>query len=132
MSAAPLRQQRPARGRPAAPPAPGERPHLRSVQAPEPSRSLVPFAWACVAVVLAALASVLLVNTAMAEGAYERRDLKIEIASLHKERAGYLETLEANSSPANLAARAEGLGMAPAMALGFMSLSDGIVLETGK
>ncbi len=136
MSAAPPRQQRPvgqqarASGRPGA--APGERRHLRPVQAPEQSRSLMPFAIACVAIVVAALAAVLLINTTMAQGAYERRDLRIEIAGLHQQSAAYRETLEENSSPASLAARAAALGMAPAGALGFVSLSDGIVLETGK
>ena len=135
MSAAPLRQPRPAvhpRTAPSARPETGTRTHLRAVQAPERGRSLLPFATLCVAIVIGALSAVLLLNTSMTEGAYERRDLKIEIAALHKESAAYLETLETNAAPASLAARAEALGMAPATALGFVSLSDGIVLETGK
>lgn len=144
MSAAPLRQQRPIPQRAgAAPMRPGTaaRPsttgpeqgrHLRSVSAPEQARSLVPFMWACITPVVGALAAVLLINTTMAEGAYERRDLKIEIAALHQEAQGLSETIEANGAPAALAARAEQLGMAPATALGFVSLSDGIVLENGK
>ncbi|MDN4483969.1 hypothetical protein [Demequina lignilytica] len=149
MSAAPLRQQRPiprqrpdqragapATGR-ASRSAAGARPsgpqrHLRPVAAPEQARSLMPFMWACILPVVGALAAVLLINTAMAEGAYERRDLKIEIAALHQEAETLSETLEANGAPEALAARAEQLGMAPATALGFMSLSDGIVLENGK
>lgn len=135
MSAAPLRQQRTYRARPvqgAPAPVPGDRRHLRPVQAPEQARSLMPFAILCVAVVVGALAAVLLINTTMAQGAYERRDLRIEIAALHKESAASLEILEENASPATLASRASALGMAPAEALGFVSLSDGIVLETGK
>ena len=130
MSAAPARQQR-AYARPGAA-APTERRHLRPVQAPETQRSLVPFAAACLAIVLAALAAVLLINTAMAEGAYERRDLKIQVAQLHKQRATLLETLEANASPSVLASAAESLGMERAGSLGAVSLADGIVLETGK
>jgi len=129
VSAAPARQQR-AYARPGA--APTERRHLRPVQAPETQRSLVPFAAACLAIVLAALAAVLLINTAMAEGAYERRDLKIQVAQLHKQRATLLETLEANASPSVLASAAESLGMERAGSLGAVSLADGIVLETGK
>ncbi|WP_062465065.1 hypothetical protein [Demequina soli] len=129
MSAAPLRQQRSAHA-PRTEAAP--RRHLRPVAAPESSRSLVPFAWLCVAIIVAALASVLLINTTMAEGAYERRDLKIQIADLHTQQSALQETLDTNAAPANLARRAARLGMAPAPALGSVSLSDGIVLETGK
>lgn len=156
MSAAPLRQQRPipharpaaspssagrasqaAAGQPARPAAGRGRQgqphrHLRSVTAPEQGRSLMPFMWACILPVIAALAVVLLINTSMAEGAYERRDLKIEIAALHQEAETLSETIEANGAPEALAARAERLGMAPAEALGFVSLSDRIVLENGK
>ncbi|WP_062312871.1 hypothetical protein [Demequina rhizosphaerae] len=128
MSAAPQRQQRAYAPRPEA--SPGR--HLRAVAAPPTARSLVPFAIACVGVVLAALAAVLLINTTMAEGAYERRDLKIQIRDLHVQQAALQETLDTNASPEELARRAARLGMAPAAALGFVSLSDGIVLETGK
>ncbi|WP_062522437.1 hypothetical protein [Demequina silvatica] len=128
MSAAPLRQQRAYAPRPEAAP----RRQLRAVSAPDTPRSLAPFALLCIGIVLAALASVLLINTSMAEGAYERRDLKLEIADLHVQQAALNETLDGNASPASLADRAARLGMAPASALGTVSLSDGMVLETGK
>ena len=38
-------------------------------------------------IIIGALSTVLLVNTSMARGAYERRDLKIEIANLHEQRS---------------------------------------------
>ncbi|WP_430867024.1 hypothetical protein [Demequina aurantiaca] len=135
MSAAPLRQQRPSarpsdpRGKPAQ--APRRREHLRAVAAPEQMRSMVPFAWVCVSIVLAAMASVLLLNTTMASGAYERRDLKIEIADLHQERSTLVTTLESNSSPQFLAKSAADMGMVPAETLGFVSLEEGVVLESG-
>jgi hypothetical protein len=138
MSAAPLRRPRVA----SAPAAPrtaqprtrsGQegRPHLRAVTAPEHARSLAPFAWLCVLIIMGALASVLAITTAMSEGAYERRDLKIEIAQLHQQRAALVSELEANSSPTYLAEAASGLGMEPATTLGFVSIADGAVLEQG-
>ncbi|WP_062377390.1 hypothetical protein [Demequina pelophila] len=133
MSAAPLRQQRPyVRGAARTAAAEAERPRLAPVQAPEQARSFMPFVWLCLAIVVGALASVLIINTTMAQGAYERRDLKIEIAGLHKQGAAAMEALEASASPTNLARRAQSLGMAPAGVLGFVSLSDGIVLESGE
>lgn len=133
MSAAPLRQQRPS-SRTASPrsplTSPPRRDHLRAVAAPEQMRSMVPFAWVCVSIVIGAMAAVLLLNTTMSSGAYERRDLKIEIASLHQERATLVTQLESNSSPQFLANVASDLGMVPAKTLGFVSLQDSIVLES--
>jgi hypothetical protein len=127
MSAAPLRQQRPA-SRPASP-EPRRREHLRAVSAPAQARSLVPFTFACLAIILGSLVAVLIINTSMAKGAYERRDLKIEIADLHQQRATLLSELEGYSSPQLLANKAVALGMEPAPKLGFVSLESGTVLE---
>ncbi|MFW2513541.1 hypothetical protein ACNI3K_07155 [Demequina sp. SO4-13] len=139
MSAAPLRrlQEAPARPRPAGGaasaaaranpvtrPATESRPRLRAVGTPEQARSLAPFAWGCVLIILGALSTVLLLNTAMAQGAYERRDLKIEIANLHQERSSLVTAIEANSAPTRLANAATELGMRPAETYGFVSLAD--------
>ena len=131
MSAAPARQHRSAPfARPATAPAP-RRDHLRAVAAPEHSRSLVPLTWASVSIIIGALAAVLLLNTAMAEGAYERRDLKIEIAQLHQQRAALITELEANSSPHLLAKNAAALGMVHARAMGFISLEARVAVDAG-
>jgi hypothetical protein len=129
MSVAPLRTH----PRPAAAPAtsPQRAPHLRAVTAPRHARSIVPFAWLCVGLVIAALSAVLALNTTMSEGAYTSRDLKIEIAQLHQQRAAALIQLEANAAPAALAGRAAELGMEPAGRLGFVTLAAGTVLEAG-
>lgn len=136
MSAAPVRQHRPATlGAPSrraqATPAEPHR-HLRAVQAPEQARSIAPFAWTCILIVLAAMAAVLLINTQMAKGAYERRDLKIEIASLHTQAESLRGELERNAAPSYLAQRASDLGMELAPTLGSISIADGAVLEQGE
>ncbi len=84
----------------------------------------------CALIVIAALSSVLLLNTSMARGAYERRDLKIEIADLHEQRAALMTTLEQKSSPTDLAYRARTLGMRPAKTIGFVSLDEKMVIES--
>ncbi len=103
--------------------------HLRAVTAPQQGRSLVPFALLCIGIVIASLAAVLLINIVMTEGAYERRDLKIEIAQLAQERDDLVMELEENAAPQQLAQRAAELGMVPADTLGFVSLQQGVVLE---
>lgn len=110
----------------------GPRRHLEAVGAPDRARSFMPFTVLCVAVILVALGAVLLINTTMAEGAYERRDLKREIATLGLEAERLSQTIEANGAPESLAKHAEKLGMAPATALGSVSLSEQMVLENGK
>ncbi|WP_062072753.1 hypothetical protein [Demequina sediminicola] len=134
MSAVPARQvrtdaaARPGRTTEAA----GTRRHLHAVATPQPARSLGPFVATCVLIALAAIASVLVVNTQMTQGAFERRDLKIEIANLHQERASLVGQLESLSAPAALAAQAEGMGMVPASSLGFVSIEDSAVLHQGQ
>lgn len=130
MSAAPLRSS--ARPFPSAPQvAPARRDHLRAVAAPQRAHSIAPFAWLCVSIIVAALASVLVLNTTMAEGSYETRDLKIEIAQLHQERAAALTELESNAAPSALATDAQALGMVPASSIGFITLASGSVLSAG-
>lgn len=135
MSAAPLRSTTPLSGAPRTTPTPAReaqrRAHLRPVVAPQHERTLAPFAWLCVAIVIAALGTVLALNTSMAEGAYQARDLKIEIADLHQQRAAALIQLESNAAPGALAQQAQTLGMVPADHLGFITLATGQVLEAG-
>ncbi|WNM23354.1 hypothetical protein [Demequina capsici] len=107
----------------------GRASHLKAVAAPQQARSIVPFAALCVGIIVASLAAVLLINIVMTEGAYERRDLKLEIAQLAQQHDDLVMQLEANSAPQQLAQRASDLGMVPADTLGFVSLQQGVVLE---
>lgn len=128
MSAAPARQARPIPHSHAPRSAPQR--HLRAVAAPEQARSLVPFALLCATIVVVALAAVLMLNTAMASGAYERRALKIEIADLHGQRTALVTELERQAAPERLSEGATALGMQPAEVLGFISLGDSVVIES--
>lgn len=132
MSAAPLRQSTATRPVRLAEPAPRRRDHLRAVSAPEPGRSLVPFAALCVSIILAAMVSVLLLNITMSRGAWEANSMRTEISRAQQERAALLTQLEAMSNPAGLAASAEALGMVPAAQLGFVSLGSQSVLNSGN
>ena len=104
-------------------------PHPRA-RRPRPP-SIIPFVVLCVAIVVAALVSVLLLNTTMAAGAYQARDLKIQSANLLEQRAALLTQLDANAAPQNLADKAAALGMAPAVEVGYISLKDGSVRRAG-
>jgi hypothetical protein len=96
-----------------------------------PRRSIVPFAILCVSIVVGALVSVLLLNTTMASGAYEARDLLIETANLAERRADLLLQLDENAAPQSLADRAAALGMTPADNVGYLILEDGAIRHAG-
>lgn len=132
MSAVPLRQQRPM-PRPSATPHPtaASQRHLRAVAAPQQARSLASLAWTCIVLMVASMAAVLLISTAMTEGAYERRDLRIELSQLQQQRSTLVSQLEAKASPRFLADSAAALGMEPASTLGFISIERAAVLEQG-
>lgn len=99
---------------------------------PQPrSHTTVPFVALCVTIIVGTLVAVLLLNTTMAAGAYQGRDLIIETASLLEEKADLLLELEAHAAPQNLVEQAVGLGMVQANEVGYISLNDGTVRLAG-
>ncbi len=99
-------------------------PRLRVVESPGQERSATWFIIACVSLLLGAIVSVLLMNTEMTKGAYTQRALNVEISNA----AVATQTLEADldefATPANLAARAAGLGMVQMVNPGVISLAE--------
>jgi len=114
-----------------APAVPVRRPDLAALAAPEHSRSLVPFVALCVAIVVGSLVAVLLLNTSMAKGAYETRDLRNELSYLDDQRSELRAALEAHASPQALARAAAELGMVPAPHVGFVTIGTGSVIAPG-
>ena len=109
-----------------APPQPA-RPRLRVVPAPAQARTRVPFVMLCMSMLAAALLGTLLLNTSMAQGAYQRLDLQTRLAQSAQAQQQMARELEAAASPARLAEAARSLGMLPATG-GYLRLSDGAVL----
>ncbi|MGO1316205.1 MAG: hypothetical protein ACTMIR_04090 [Cellulomonadaceae bacterium] len=112
---------------PAAAPA-RPRPRIHVVPPPRTARSRVPYVLFCMALVGAALISVLLLNTTMANGAYESRDLQAQIAQLAQSEQALLAQLEEASAPTALAERAQRLGMVQDSTPAFLRLSDGAII----
>ena len=80
------------------------------------------------AVLVASLVAVLLLNTAMAHGAYEERDLQSAIARLDEQEQALLADLDAKSAPGALAARARELGMVQDSTPAFIDLAAGKII----
>jgi hypothetical protein len=114
---------RPARPAPVTRPTP----RLLLVRAPAQTRTRVPFVVACMAILAMALLAALLLNTTMARGAYEQRDLDLELARLASSQQDLSAALDQRASPAELAASARALGMVQARSTGWLRLADGTV-----
>lgn len=110
---------------------PGEapaRPRLHVVRAPAHQRTRTPFVVLCMSVLAASLLGTLLLNTAMAQGEYDRFALQTELTRAAQEEqrlAGEQAHLE---SPAQIADAASRRGMVPSTGGGYLRLADGAVL----
>ena len=118
--------------RPAAPrraPAPAStEPRIHLVSAPLASRSRVPFILVCMTILVGALVSVLVLNTTMAGGSYEQRELQSQLSELAQREQALLAQLDQEASPEVLAARAEALGMVQDSTPAFVRLADAKVI----
>ena len=114
-SRAPLRRQAPAQP-------------LRVVPAAIGQPGNAVFAALCMTLLVGGLVALLMLNTAMAEGSFTLHRLQGTAGELTDTQQALTEAIDAQRSPANLAARAEKLGMVPADSAAFLRLSDGKVL----
>lgn len=82
----------------------------------------------CIALLLAGLAAVLGLNTAMAQDSFEVARLEAESARLADTEDSLTQTINGRSAPQRLATRAEDLGMVPAGGAAFIDLDKSKVL----
>ena len=90
------------------------------------------FAALCMTLLCAGLFGLLMLNTAMAEGSFTLHNLQSTSGELADTQDALTQAIDAQRSPANLAARATKLGMVPADSAAFLRLSDGKVLGVAK
>jgi hypothetical protein len=86
------------------------------------------FAALCMVLLAGGLVALLMLNTAMAEGSFTLNHLQNTSGELADTQEALNQSIDAQSSPASLAARAAKLGMVPADSAAFLRLSDGKVL----
>ena len=86
------------------------------------------FAAFCMTLLVAGLVALLMLNTAMAEGSFTLHRLQATSGELIDTQDALTQAIDAQRSPANLAARAAKLGMVPADSAAFLRHSDGKVL----
>ena len=90
------------------------------------------FAAVCMTLLCAGLFGLLMLNTAMAEGSFTLHNLQSTSGELADTQDALTQAIDAQRSPANLAARATRLGMVPSDSAAFLRLSDGKVLGVAK
>ena len=113
---------------PAAAPSSSPDPRIHLVAVPAQSRSRVPFILLCMTILAGSLLCVLLLNTTMAHGSYEERDLQSQLARLAEQEQALLADLDAESSPGALAAHARELGMVQDPTPAFLNLTAGEIV----
>ena len=117
----------PARG-PARPP----RPTLRVVAAPVAERGRAVFVLGALALLVAGLVTLLLVNTALAQGSFRLHDLRARSGELADQSQALREDIAQQASPQRLSSKAAALGMVPSGSVAFLRLSDGRVLGVAE
>ncbi|MGN6612108.1 MAG: hypothetical protein ACTHLJ_10065 [Angustibacter sp.] len=110
--------------RPARPP----RPTLRVVRPPAVERGRTVFAVACLLLLVGGLLSLLLINTALAQGSFTLHDLQAQSDELGDREQALRQDIDVQAAPERLAARARALGMVPSQSPAFLRLSDGKLL----
>ncbi len=101
---------------------------LRVVHAAPRAVSHVWFAMLLGALIIGGLLVMLMLNMARAEGSFVLSDLRSEHATVQAERASLESKLAEVSSPANLATKAENLGMVASPSTATLRLSDHAVI----
>ena len=86
------------------------------------------FAVLCMALLAMGLVSLLMMNTALASGIYQLKDLRATSGTLTDQQEQLTQVVDDLRSPRNLADRAQQMGMVPAKSMAFVRLSDGTVI----
>ena len=104
------------------------RPQPLRVVREAPAHGQPGFVALCLALLVAGLIGVLMLNTAMAKGSFVLGDLQDTSNELADAEEALSHAIDAQSAPEVLAQRAIDMGMVPAQTAAFLRLSDGKVL----
>ncbi len=108
------------------------RPRPLRVVREQPQQGQPAFVAACLALLIAGLIGVLMLNTAMAKGSFVLGDLQDTSNQLADAEEELSHAIDASSTPAELAKRALDMGMVPSTTAAFLRLSDGKVLGVAE
>lgn len=104
------------------------RPRLRVVEKVGARPTRAPFVALVVALIVGGLLGLLMLNTALAQGAFTVQNLERESAVLTEHGQALAQQVAIESSPQRLAERAIAVGMVPSSSPAFIRAADGTVL----
>jgi hypothetical protein len=107
-------------------------PRLRVVTGAPPKSGGAAFGVICATLLAAGLIALLLLNTTLAQGSFTLHQLQATSDQLTDAEDALTQSLAASKSPANIASKAAGMGMAPAQVAAFLRLSDGRVIGVAR
>jgi hypothetical protein len=109
-----------------------ETPRLRVVTGAPLRHGSAAFGIVCASLLAIGLIGLLLLNTSLAQGSFTLHDLRSTSDQLTDTQGTLNQSLDALSSPANLAKKAASMGMVPAQSAAFLRLSDGKVIGVAQ
>jgi hypothetical protein len=107
-------------------------PRLRVVTGAPLRQGGAAFSILCASLLAIGLIGLLLLNTSLAQGSFTLHDLRTTSDQLTETQGALNQSLNATSSPANLAKEATSMGMVPAQTAAFLRLSDGKVIGVAQ
>lgn len=108
------------------------RPRPLRVVRTQPQHGQPVFVASCLALLIAGLLGVLMLNTAMAKGSFVLGDLQNTSSQLADSEEALNHAIDAQSAPAVLAQQALAMGMVPSTTAAFLRLSDGKILGVAE
>ena len=90
------------------------------------------FAVLCITLLAGGLVALLMMNTALASGIYQLKDLQAQVGTLTDQQEQLTQVVDDLRSPQGLADKAQQMGMVPAKSMAFVRLSDGAVLRVAE
>lgn len=113
-------------------PARPSRPTLRVVAAPLAERGRAGFVLGASALLAGGLITLLMLNTALAQGSFRLHDLRSTSRQLADQSQALNEDIAWQATPQRLATKATALGMVPSDSVAFLRLSDGRLLGVAQ
>lgn len=102
-------------------------PGLEVVPTPAPVRGFFGTVLVCLTLFLGALGVAFYLNTLMVQGAFELKNINVELSEVQAREATLSKDVIAVSTPSKLRTEAEHLGMAPATALLHLDVEAGVI-----
>lgn len=104
-----------------------EMPGLSVVPTPAPARGFWSVVLVCLLLLVASFSVAFHLNTRMVQGAYEIKNISVELNEAAAREATLKKDVIAVATPQQLRARAEGLGLVPAVGAQHIDLETGVI-----